>query len=120
MSIANEIMRSKLPSRRASVTENVRFTTESGTDKSLNVTFGFSPNGVLQEVFTASFKTGSDTHALIMDACILLSTLMQHGYSPAQLAQKLCHPPSLIGTVAAAAARMEQEIQNPDELHGSA
>jgi hypothetical protein len=72
------------------------------------VTFGFDENGELREVFCADFKAGSDMHAVVTDACILLSRLLQHGDSSTELARTLCNPPSLIGSIARAAEEINK------------
>jgi hypothetical protein len=102
-------MRDKLPDRRLSVNMKIDFETGSGAHIPLQVTFGFDEAGHVREVFCADFKSGSDNHAVVMDSCVLLSRLLQHGTDPDQLAASLCTPPSLIGTIAAAVARMNRE-----------
>lgn len=93
-------MRSKLPDRRLCVNVPVTFTSVSGTQHKLIITVGYDvTNYQLREVFCADFKAGSDTHATVMDACILLSRLLQHGDTPQELVASMCSPPSLIGTI---------------------
>lgn len=71
-----------------------------GGELRFHIMFGVDANHDVREVFCADFKAGSETHAQIMDACILLSRLLQHGDSPAELAAAMCQPPSLVGTIA--------------------
>ncbi len=81
-----------------------------GQVQPLQVTFGLdAETGTVREVFCADFKAGSDNHAVITDACVLLSRLMQHGTPLDELAASLCSPPSLIGVIAAAAAKFRHE-----------
>jgi hypothetical protein len=96
-------MRERLADRRYSVNMPVLFTMAHGNIM-LTITVGFDANNRPREVFCADFKAGSDLHAVVMDACILLSRLLQHGDSPAELFASMCSPPSLIGTIARAIA----------------
>jgi hypothetical protein len=102
-------MRDKLTDRRYSVNMHVPFVTPQGRMIKLLVTIGFDDSHRPREVFCADFKAGSDLHAVVMDACILLSRLLQHGDSPAELFASMCSPPSLIGTIAHAVAFQEVE-----------
>ena len=101
------IMRTRLADRRPSVTTRVVFVASSGNEIALQVTYGFDEGGRLREAFCASFKSGSDLHAAITDACILYSRLLQHGDTPSELAATLSNPPSLIGCIARAAITIE-------------
>lgn len=80
----SEDTRTKLPSRRQQVIENID---AHGWQLTLGV--GFAPDGTAREIFLDGFKSGQDIEALLDDACILASMLLQHGYSAAQLADKL-------------------------------
>ena len=99
-------MRVRLPDRRPSITRYVAFFMNSGQEIALTVTFGFNEVGDVREVFCDDFKAGSDMHATVMDACILLSRLLQHGDTPEQLAATLSNPPSVIGTIAKAVSEI--------------
>lgn len=68
------------------------------------ITVGFNDDGDPQEVFCADFKAGTTLHAIVQDACILVSRCLQHGDDPKELVASMCDGPSLIGTVAAAVA----------------
>ncbi len=84
--------------------------TASGGEQSVIVTFGFDQGtDRVREVFTASFKVGTDTNAIVSDACVMMSLLMQHGYTPRQLVERLGSPPSLIGRIILVAARIDEE-----------
>jgi hypothetical protein len=77
-------MRDRLPNRRAAETINIervgmRFT----------VTIGFYPDGKPGEVFVHGIKTGSTLDALLNDACVLVSLLMQHGIEPKEFATNM-------------------------------
>jgi len=98
------VTRTPLPSRRPNVTRTVTWTNTTEKETRLLITVGFDEHGDAREVFCADFKAGSDTHAVVMDACILFSRLLQHGDTPRSLADAMCSPPSLLGTIALAVA----------------
>ena len=81
------------PQRRASLTRTVPVVM-SGKEVKIHVTVGFSDDAMTNpiEVFCADFKAGSDSHAIVMDACILFSRLLQNGEGPMDLAKSLAHP----------------------------
>jgi hypothetical protein len=110
-------MREKLTDRRASTNIAVDFVTAAGSTIKLQVTFGIDASGRVREVFCGNFKAGSDSHALIMDGCVLLSRLMQHNDSLDDLADTLCQPPSYLGTIAKAAAALNKETSTLDNDH---
>ena len=92
-------MRTKLANKRGSVNVTLAHALPAGRELRFHVTFGFDDNGDVREVFCADFRAGSETHAQIMDACILLSRLLQHGDEPRELHKSMCSPPSLIGPI---------------------
>ena len=49
------------------------------------VTIGFYPDGRPGEVFTHGLRTGSNLDALLADACVVVSCLIQHGAEPREL-----------------------------------
>jgi hypothetical protein len=91
--------RARLPDRRAAETIEIehlgmRFT----------VTIGFYPDGKPGEVFVHGTKTGSTLDALLNDACVLVSLLMQHGIEPKDFATSMgrlgnAEAASIIGAV---------------------
>lgn len=95
--------RDRLPDRRPSETLVVPVVVD-GREVRILVTVGFADAGmtVPREVFCADWKAGTSLHAIVMDACILMSRLLQHGDRPDELAGTLCQPPSLVGTIARA------------------
>ena len=109
--------RSKLPEKRPALTRKLLVNMMGGKQTHILVTFGFKKEEVITstttyrfrvaEVFCADFRAGSDLHAIVMDACILLSRLMQHGDSPRELANTLCEG-SLIKEIATAAAEEDE------------
>lgn len=104
-------MRMKLKDRRQSETRKITFThISSGKEQSILITVGFNDDGVPKEVFCADFKAGTDLHALVMDACILISRCLQYGDTAVELAEAMCKGPSLIGTIAAEVADCQGSI----------
>jgi hypothetical protein len=73
----------------------------------MDATFGFDDVGEIREVFCTDWKAGSDNYAIVSDACILLSLLLQHGYNVEDITARLCSPPSLIGALIAAAKELK-------------
>jgi hypothetical protein len=103
--------RTRLPSRRAAETAVLE---HDGTR--FMVTIGFYPDGRPGEVFTHGARTGSNMDALLADACVVVSCLIQHGVEPSNLAGSMgrlgnASPASVIGAVVdlVAAATMSQQ-----------
>ena len=68
------------------------------------VTIGYYPDGRPGEVFTHGSKTGSALDALLADACVVVSCLIQHGVEPRELATSMgrlgnAEPASIVGAV---------------------
>ena len=96
-------MRQKLPDRRLSINLPIKFQSAAGREIKILITVGYEVidgRYLIREVFTADFKAGSDNQALVMDACVLFSRLLQHGNTPEELFKAMCSPPSLIGVIA--------------------
>jgi hypothetical protein len=69
------------------------------------VTVGYYLDGRPGEVFAHGAKTGSAMDALLDDACVAVSLLLQHGVSPAEFAASMSRigdqaPASIIGAIA--------------------
>jgi hypothetical protein len=80
--------RHPLPSRRLSETRKVE--TAEGT--TVYLTIGYDPATPSQprEVFYSSgFRTGSQLEFQVQDITVLLSLMLQHGFTPAQLVKSL-------------------------------
>jgi len=106
--------RARLPDRRAAETamlehDGARFM----------VTIGFYPDGRPGEVFTHGARSGSNMDALLADACVVVSCLIQYGAEPSDLAGSMgrlgnTQPASVIGAVvdlvAAASAGLQQRL----------
>jgi hypothetical protein len=91
--------RTLLPDRRAA--ETVAY--EHGGTRFM-VTIGFYPDGRPDEVFTHGARSGSNLDALLADACVVVSCLIQHGVEPRDLAESMgrlgnVEPASIIGAV---------------------
>ncbi len=77
--------RQRLPNRRPNQTVELIY---DGTR--YEVTVGFHPaTGKAREVFCHGAKAGSSMDAILDDACILLSILLQHDIAPASLAASM-------------------------------
>jgi hypothetical protein len=77
------------------------------------VTIGFYPDGRPGEVFTHGIRSGSNLDALLADACVVVSCLIQHGVEPHEIAASMgrlgnAEPASIIGAVIDLAATMSQ------------
>ena len=73
--------RQRLPHRRPNQTVELVF-----DGARYEVTIGFHPaTGEAREIFCHGAKAGSNMDAILDDACILLSILLQHGVAPASL-----------------------------------
>ncbi len=82
------------------------------------VTIGFYPDGRPGEVFTHGARSGSTMDALLADACVVVSCLIQHGAEPSELASSMgrlgnAKPASIIGAVIdlVAASALQQQPQ---------
>lgn len=76
--------RSRLPDRRPSIVATVEWAGETWL---LGSSFG--ADGHAAEVFLNGPKIGSDHEALLNDACVAISLLLQHGMTAAELARHL-------------------------------
>ena len=98
--------RAKLPDRRPSMTQKVYVALDGGKQVKLLVTIGFNSLGRPMEVFTADFKAGTAMHTIVMDACVMMSRLLQHGDTPLELYKALARPESVLGAIAKAIAEL--------------
>jgi hypothetical protein len=95
-----------LPTRRPNETIELVF---DGTSYQVTVGYRFGPGaGEVSpaEVFTHGAKVGSAMDAILDDACVALSLLLQHGVAPAALASSMgragdgASPASILGALA--------------------
>ena len=75
-SLMTDCRRDRLPNRRLQSTEVVEW---QGQEWLMSV--GFDQSGQVREAFVKGLKTGSAMDAIMGDACVLLSLLLQAGYS---------------------------------------
>jgi hypothetical protein len=107
------VSRERLPDRRPSVTLKVPIVWGGNFNIKLLVTIGFTDRTFTRplEVFCADFKAGTDIHPIIMDACILVSRLLQHGDTPAGLLASMSgnkdQAHSLVGSIIKAIAEFK-------------
>ena len=101
--------RTRLPDRRPSETCKITFRYENDREQKILITIGFDSSGAPKEVFCADFKAGTTLHSIVMDACILVSRMLQHGDDPIELVNSMCRPHSLIGVILAAVAEYAGE-----------
>lgn len=105
-------MRVRQSNRRYTENVLINFAMQGGVTSHIHVTFGFDDDErFVREVFCADFKAGSDYHLLAVDACILISRLLQHGESASSLFESVGRPLSLVGALLEAAATREKVIQ---------
>lgn len=108
--------RTVLPNRRQSVTEKITYRSASGGEHEYLVSFGLH-DGCVMECFASGDKPGSDMQALLNDACIAISVLLQYGTSADAIASmfgenraegEISGPPaSPLGAIARAAAAID-------------
>ena len=99
--------RVKLPNRRPSITEPILVPLDGGKEVKLLITIGFNSSNQPMEVFCAGFKAGTALQTIIMDACVLMSRLLQHGVSPQELYKAMAQQPSVLGAIAKAIADLK-------------
>jgi hypothetical protein len=100
--------RQRLPNRRPAETVELEH-----NGSRFTVTIGFYPDGRPGEVFTHGIRSGSNLDALLADACVVVSCLIQHGVEPREIASSMgrlgnAEPASIIGVVIDLAAGMSQ------------
>lgn len=110
--------RTTLPHRRETVSMRIVHPSGNGGGQYYEVSFGLH-DGRVMECFASGSKSGSDMQAILNDACIAISVLLQHGVRAGKLAQMLgenraegetCGPPSSpLGAIARAAALIDME-----------
>lgn len=76
--------RTRLPNRRPSIAATIDW-----QGKTWLLGTGFDRGGKVREVFLNGPKIGSDAEALLADACVVISLLLQHGLAAPELARHL-------------------------------
>lgn len=107
--------RQRLPDRRPAETVQIEF-----GGMRFAVTIGFYEDGRPGEVFVHGTRTGSGLDALLADACVVLSVLMQYGVEPRELAASMgrlgnAGPASVLGAVIDLAAAANAAASATDE-----
>lgn len=109
--------RSRLPDRRPS--QHIELVWgPPGQQRTWSLNVGFDAEGKAREIFADGHKPTSDLEAQLDDTCILVSLLLQSGYSAADLVERLgrdgVYPDapaaSIVGQALKAAAELEAEI----------
>ena len=108
--------RQRLPDRRAAETVELEH-----NGRRFTVTIGFYPDGRPGEVFTHGIRSGSNLDALLADACVVVSCLIQHGVEPREIAGSMgrlgnAEPASIIGAVIDLAAAMGTSARETEEV----
>lgn len=102
-----------LAARRPIVTDVVEW-----EGRQWHVGVGLNPDGIAREIFADGVKTGTTIEALVDDACVMVSKLMQDGnHRAADVLAMLCAPPepgskyapSLIAVFLSKAVEIEAE-----------
>ena len=79
----------RLPDRRPSISQKIEH-----HDQTFSMSIGFCPTTARPlEVFGSSPLVGSNTAALVSDACVRTSPALQSGLTPSQLAHSLTKQP---------------------------
>jgi hypothetical protein len=107
--------RQRLPNRRPAETVELEH-----NGSRFTVTIGFYLDGRPGEVFTHGIRSGSNLDALLADACVVVSCLIQHGVEPRAIASSMgrlgnAEPASIIGAVIDLAAGMSQASKATEE-----
>ena len=113
--------RTRLPNRRPNETAELIFNATPYA-----VTIGYYPDtGRIGEVFTHGAKIGSAMDAILDDACVALSLLLQHGLTPSSLAPSMGRdgdgkrPSSIVGALADLLAEADRVHVGADGLCGA-
>lgn len=93
--MSDEPKRTRLPNRRYSVTIPISWKSPDGSDRNYYVTIGFFSDGVPGEIFANGEQEGSQIDAMLSDACILVSLLLQHKVDPKTLAHSMVRVPGV-------------------------
>ena len=118
--------RKPMKNRRSNITCHVSWTSRSGPDTKLIVTYGIEDNKV-KEAFCSGFRADSDICSLANDGCIMMSLLLQHGVDIMSVANACGEnrmekessgpPASLLGAIAREGAFVEKILQQGGELN---
>lgn len=76
--------RERLPDRRRAITRRVLH-----NGQTIHITVGYDDRAEVREVFANGGKEGSEMHALISDACTVISIALQHGVQVSEMTKSL-------------------------------
>jgi len=100
-----------LPNRRHGVTVPVEH-----RGQTFACTFSWADDGYIRECFMRSTKEGNDFSALMVDSCIAVSLLLQHGLHMADLVkafgEDIHGPQSALGAIARVGAELDARVTN--------
>jgi hypothetical protein len=103
--------RTRLPNRRPQVTDRLMWPPES--QRAIDVSVGFGPDGRAMEIFARLERPGSDLDALLDDSAVLLSRCLQHGDKLTDVARGLRRsngvPATVLGAIVEAATTIERD-----------
>ncbi|MBV7408174.1 hypothetical protein [Maritimibacter sp. DP1N21-5] len=115
--------RTRIAPRRPAVTRDVEWSTGNGS-QFFSLTLGYDPEtGQLAEVFYSDGqRVGSQLQHEISDGCVLISLLLQHGATPAEIGRSLSRvpvmgtdqPASVIGAIAKTLAEETISTEDPE------
>ncbi|MEC5289405.1 MULTISPECIES: hypothetical protein [unclassified Aurantimonas] len=103
-------MRERLPQRRYAESENIVF---GGID--VAVSFGFTEDGRINEVFLSTRKIGTAIDTAVRDMAVILSIALQYGVTPTVVERSLTAdeggaPEGLAGKIVAMIIARQNEI----------
>lgn len=102
-------MRTKLPTRRSSITAEMTHQLSAGGTLHITVTYGHDFRRIT-EVFCNSAKEGHDWMGLLVDGSVMISHLLQNGYSITDVESLLTVKGSVFATIARFGAELEREL----------
>lgn len=103
--------RKRLPNRRPNITLQAHHLEPGVGQHRFLLTFGYDPEGNVQEVFASGHREGSTMAHIMADACIQISVMLQHGITLDEIGHSLGTVPlgarpedgetaaSLVGTI---------------------
>jgi hypothetical protein len=115
--------RERLPNRRPNVTVTAAWPLDDGVP--LHITLGFDHAGEPKEIFARARKPETHVDCIADDGAVLVSMLLQHGATLAEIAHSLGRsrdgrPTSVVGAIVDIARKVEAEIQGPQLVTESA
>lgn len=108
--------RERLPDRRRQISTEIAWG-EGALSQTWTLSVGLDDERNVKEIFVTSILGGSDMEALVDDACVAISLLLQHGMDIAEVAKHLgregvnpdAPAASILGVAVARAAELQTE-----------